>query len=136
MLRASLLTALLAITGWQADAQTRMAPDDFLDIAVGHTLTFQHIASGKIVGTEQFINRTLNVWKQSGRTCIYGKITIDDGKICFDYESLDHPPPNCWWVFQDNDKFYVRKAEGMGGEIQEIINMSTSRVDCPQAPIS
>ena len=72
--------------GW-VSAQTVITPQAFLDAVVGKTLQFHEIRSGELVGTEQFLNRTVSVWREEGRGCVYGQITTPNGRICFLYDN-------------------------------------------------
>lgn len=128
----ALIALILGIAGANAQAQERITADEFLDIAVGRTLTFQDFASGFDVGVEQFLTRKLSVWKETGGQCVYGSITIEDGKLCFLY---DHRPDKaCWWTFREGDRLLVLFANRMSGEIQEVVSISDDPLGCPLKP--
>ena len=77
----------------------------FLDIADGNTLTFHDLHSGRAIGVEQFLTRKLSVWKETGGECVYGSITVDDGRLCFLYDHRDEKV--CWWTFAEDDRLFV-----------------------------
>ena len=129
VLGAILAATLLATT---ATAQDRITADEFLDLAVGRTLTFHDFATGQPVGVEEYLNRNLSVWREEGRDCVYGAITIEEGKLCFLY---DHDPdPACWWTFRDGDRLFVLYAELYTGEVQEVVKIVDAPLGCPLKP--
>ena len=131
MIRAALI-ALFALLGGSALAQERITADEFLDIAQGRTLTFHDFKSGYPVGVEQFLTRKLSVWKETGGQCVYGTITIEEGKLCFKY---DHRPDKaCWWPYRDDERLFVLFANRLSGEIQEVVEISDAPVGCPMKP--
>ncbi len=130
---AALGAALLP--GW-ATAQSMITPDAFLDAAVGKTLTFYEIRSGDLVGTEQFLNRRVSVWREEGRGCVYGQITTPNGQICFLYDNDPDGIPVCWWPFLHEGRLMVRLASFADGEIQEVRSITESSLNCPNAPTS
>lgn len=129
----SLCAALLP--GW-ASAQTMITPEAFLDAAVGKTLTFYEIRSGGLVGTEQFLNRRMSVWREEGQGCVYGQITTPNGQLCFLYDNDPDGIPVCWWPFLHEGRLMVRLASFVDGEIQEVRSMTDRGLDCPNAPLS
>ena len=123
--------ALLAATT-AVQAQDRITADQFLDLAVGRTLTFHDFATGEPVGVEEYLTRRLSVWKEEGGACVYGEITIEEGKLCFLY---DHDPdPACWWTFRDGDRLFVLYAELYTGEVQEVVKIVDEPLGCPLKP--
>ena len=56
----------MALLATPAEPQTLITPDDFLDAAVGKTLSFHEMSSGELVGEEQFLSPTLSVWRMDG----------------------------------------------------------------------
>ena len=126
------LALAAALCGSTGQAQERISPETFLDVAEGHTLTFRNYASGYEVGVEQFLSRRLSVWKETGGQCVYGTITIEEGRLCFLY---DHRPDKaCWWTFRDDDRLFVLFANRMSGEIQEVVSISDDPLGCPMTP--
>ncbi|MCL6285390.1 hypothetical protein M3P21_17820 [Ruegeria sp. 2012CJ41-6] len=119
-----------------ASAQTRITPEAFLDAATGKTLSFYEIETGELVGVEQFLNRSLSVWKEPGQPCVYGKITTPEGRICFEYDNRPERPPVCWWPFARGDRFMVRLDVFLNAEIQEVRSITNEGIACPNAPTS
>ncbi|MGI9369636.1 MAG: hypothetical protein ACR2O2_12445 [Ruegeria sp.] len=131
------MATLCAITfALPAAAQTLISPDQFLDMAVGKTLTFYHYQTGAFVGVEQFLNRSLTVWQEGEDTCVYGQISVPDGQICFLYDNDDSGVPVCWWPFLHDDRLMVRLAPFGQSEIQEVRSVTNETISCPNAPIS
>ncbi len=131
VIRAALITPLI-LAGAGAFAQERITAGQFLDIADGHTLTFHDLHSGRAVGVEQFLTRKLSVWKETGGECVYGSITVDDGRLCFLYDHRDEKV--CWWTFAEDDRLFVLYADRPTGEIQEIVDISDEPLGCPMKP--
>lgn len=132
LVRRAGLIALLALWGGSALAQERITADQFLDLALGRTLTFHDFRSGYPVGVEQFLTRELSVWKETGGQCVYGDISIEDGKLCFLY---DHRPDKaCWWPYRDGERLFVLFASRLTGEIQEVVEISDEPLGCPMKP--
>lgn len=131
--RAALCAALLP--GW-VSAQTIITPEAFLDAAVGKTLTFHEIRSNDLVGTEQFLNRHISVWRQEGQGCVYGQITTPNGQICFLYDNDPDGIPVCWWPFLHQGRLMVRLASFAESEIQEVRSITETSLNCPSAPLS
>ncbi|WP_425078602.1 hypothetical protein [Ruegeria denitrificans] len=119
-----------------ASAQTMITPEAFLDAAVGKTLTFYEIRSGGLVGTEQFLNRSVSVWREEGQGCVYGQITTPNGQLCFLYDNDPDGIPVCWWPFLHEGRLMVRLASFVDGEIQEVRSMTERGLNCPGAPLS
>ena len=126
---AAVAAALVATEG---AAQERITADEFLDLAVGRTLTFNDFASGYTVGVEEYLNRRLSVWRETGGDCVYGDITIEDGKLCFLY---DHDPDKaCWWTYREGERLFVLYADLARGEIQEVVKIVDEPLGCPIKP--
>ena len=114
-------------------AQSPIPPEEFLDHAVGKTLTFRDYGTGEFVGVEEFLNRTLTVWRDNSGNCVYGVVTIENGQLCFLYEALNLDPV-CWWTFRDGDRLLVLLSKLVNGEIQEVASISDQRLSCPDHP--
>lgn len=119
-----------------AAAQFRITPDAFLDAAEGKTLSFYDMRTGELVGVEQYLSRSLSVWKQAGGRCVYGQITQRHGRICFLYDDDLDGLPVCWWPFADGDRLMVRLAAFVNAQIQEVRSITTEQISCPNAPVS
>ena len=115
-----------------ATAQERITAEEFLDRAVGRTLTFNDFPSGYTVGVEEYLNRRLSVWRETGGDCVYGDITIEDGKLCFLYDN--DPDKACWWTYLDGDRLFVLYADLARGEIQEVVKIVDEPLGCPIKP--
>ena len=116
-----------------ASAQQQMAPDTFLDQAIGRTLTFSDYGSGITVGIEQFLRRDLSVWAQSNGRCSYGTIEIRGPLLCFIYENFPNPE-NCWMPFQAEDELLVMSA--VTRQIQRVTEITEDPVVCEGVPLS
>lgn len=129
--------ALLALLPGTAGAQTLITPDEFLDFAHGKTLTFNLSGTDVQIGIEQFLTRSLSVWRPVGRDCVYGRITVEQNQLCFRYEDYEFPGPHCWYVFRKDDSFLVRTARLQNPQVQEIVNATKVPLSCPNpAPSS
>nr|WP_174838865.1 MULTISPECIES: hypothetical protein [unclassified Ruegeria] len=118
-----------------AAAQTIISPEAFLEAVVGKTIQFYEIRSGILVGTEEFLNPSLSVWRAEGRGCVYGRITTPNGQLCFLYDDDEDGLPVCWWPFLHEDRLMVRLVEFPRSEIQEVRSITEDSLDCPATPI-
>ncbi|WP_171128060.1 hypothetical protein [Ruegeria sp. HKCCA6707] len=118
-----------------AAAQTIISPEAFLEAVVGKTIQFYEIRSGILVGTEEFLNPSLSVWRAEGRGCVYGRITTPNGQLCFLYDDDEDGLPVCWWPFLHEDRLMVRLVEFPRSEIQEVRSITEDSLDCPVTPI-
>ena len=127
--------ALLVVFGCvgSVSAQRQIAPDAFLDRAIGRTLTFNDYASGAPIGTEQFLRRDLSVWAQSDGRCSYGNIKIRGPLLCSVYENFPNPE-NCWMPFQLESELLVMSAESR--QIQRVTQITKDPVVCEGVPLS
>jgi hypothetical protein len=116
-----------------AAAQDQMSPDNFLDLALGRTLSFSSVLSGSLVGVEQFIRRDLSVWADETGRCTYGRIEQRGPLLCFLYEDAPDPD-NCWIPFSDEGTLLVMAQRT--GEVQRISDISETPVICEGAPTS
>ncbi|UWR21419.1 hypothetical protein [Sulfitobacter sp. S190] len=133
MLMRVALAFCLGLSATSVAAQDQLAPDTFLDMIVGRTLTFGTIGEGRTVGVEQFLRRDRSVWADKTGRCTYGQIDIRGPYICFIYE--DYPDPeNCWLPFNDTGRLLVMSKRR--GEVQQITDLSDDPVLCEDAPIS
>lgn len=128
-------TAALFITALLATppaAQDRITPDQFLDLAAGRTLTFDHYPGGSRVGVEEFLSRSRSVWARSDGSCTYGEITVEGLHVCFLYDD-DPFNRHCWVPFTLDDRVLVRAESG---EIQEVTRITDHPVQCRDVPTS
>ncbi len=130
-----LIGLLGALSSTAAPAQTRITPEAFLAAVQGKTVDFHEIRSGDLVGTEQFLSPTTSVWRQQGKGCVYGQITIPDGQVCFLYDDNPDRQPVCWWPFEHEGRLMVRLTTFAFAEIQEVRRITTEGLNCPSAPI-
>ena len=135
-LRAALTGLLGLAAAGPATALEPLSPDGFLDIADGKLLTFYNYPGNFLVGVEEYLNRDLSVWRDTSGECVYGHITVDDGKLCFLYDGDPDGFPICWWPFTEGDRIFVRVARFGEGEIQEVVSISEGTLSCPSAPTS
>ncbi len=124
---------MLALPGSVAQAQEQISPDDFLDRAMGRTLTFTDNRTGRVVGVEQFLRRDLSVWATSTGQCSYGRIELRGAQICFIYENFPNPE-NCWIPVNDQGELAVISTNNF--EVQRITDVTDTPVECTNAPIS
>lgn len=115
-------------------AQERISPEAFLDIADGKTLDFTELQSGALVGIEEYLSRKLSVWKDQSGLCVYGRITVEAGQLCFLYDNDADGLPVCWWTFRDGDTLMVLLADFERHEIQTVTRISDDTLDCPSIP--
>ncbi|MEM6385102.1 MAG: hypothetical protein AAF718_02580 [Pseudomonadota bacterium] len=128
---ATLLSCVAASSGM---AQERVTPEMFLEFAMGRTLTFNTFPDGQLVGVEEYLRPNLSVWRDRSETCVYGRITLEDGQICFLYDNDPDDVPVCWVPFIEGDRWFVFNSNGVSGEIQEITDVSDSGLQCPVKP--
>lgn len=134
MRRAAAICAAMALATPGA-AQDQITPDEFLDRAVGNTLSFYAVPSGRLVGIEEFLRRDLSVWRPRGGDCTYGRITVENGQLCFLYEELSDQPV-CWYTFDMEGTLMVRLAQLSELDVQEVRDITTKSLNCPEEAIS
>lgn len=117
-----------------ASAQERVSPEQFLDFAYGKTLTFDTFPEGRLVGVEEYLRRDLSVWRDRSDICVYGRVTVEDGQVCFLYDNDEDRVPVCWIPFVSEDRWFVLNTNGVRREIQEITRVSEDGLDCPVKP--
>lgn len=126
-------SAALGVTV-SATAQERVSPEQFLDFAEGRTLTFDTFPDGHLVGVEEYLRRDLSVWRDRSDICVYGRVTVEDGQVCFLYDNDDDGVPVCWIPFVSDERWFVLNTNGARREIQEITQVSEDGLDCPVKP--
>lgn len=136
MIRALCIACVCGALAGPALAQARITPEQFLDQAVGHTLHFHLFGSGRLVGIEQFLSRQWSVWKPRGGACVFGRITIESGQLCFLYDGETAEEKSCWYTFVQDGQLMVRGTEMFGAEVQVVEQISDVALPCPNAPTS
>lgn len=138
MIRRAVLACTLVsgIIATSASAQERVTAEAFLDMAMGRTLHFHMYGSGRLVGIEQFLRRDLSVWKPRGQNCVYGKITIEEGALCFLYDGERLDEKSCWYTYLAGDRWMVRETHVFGAEVQVVEQITDVPLSCPNAPTS
>lgn len=131
-MRLAALAISLAVCAAPASAQEQLTPDEFIDRAVGNTLTFDQFDDGSRVGIEQFLTRARSVWTRWDGTCTYGDITVEGAYVCFRYDD-DPGVRHCWVPYDLDGRLIVRSVEG---QVQEITRISKAPVICSNAPLS
>ncbi|RED12316.1 hypothetical protein [Pontivivens insulae] len=131
-LKALSLSLALALPATGAVAQDLLTPDEFLDIAVGNTLTFRDAQTGQLIGIEQFLARDRSKWTRADGTCVNGDISVRGAAICFDYP--DDPRTHCWWPIMDQGEIYVRFATLSSSSIQQVTEITQDPVICEEVP--
>lgn len=116
-------------------AQERLTPEQFLDLVTERTASFSTFPDRFPVGTEQFLSRDQTVWARADGTCAYGRVTMENGQVCFDYD--DDPPGvrHCWVPFLRDARLFVASTDDLG-EVQEVVEINDDPVACTQVPIS
>jgi hypothetical protein len=125
--------AVLCAMAAPALAQDQLSPNGFLDLAVGRTLSFSNVQTGRLVGEEQFLRRDLSVWTNETGRCTYGRIEVRGPSICFLYEDSPNPE-NCWIPFSDEGTLLVLSQNSR--EVQKISDISEEPIMCEGAPSS
>lgn len=133
-MRVGAIAAVIALA-FPAAAQERITPDEFLDRAVGNTLSFYAVPSGALVGIEQFLRRDLSVWRPNGGDCTYGQITVQEGQLCFLYAEISDAPA-CWYTFDMDGRLMVRLAKLSVPDVQEVREITKKSLNCPEELIS
>lgn len=128
-----LIAILAVLAAAPTAAQEQIAPDRFLDLAVGRTLSFRSISNGTLVGIEQFLRRDLSVWAGEDGRCTYGRIEVRGPLLCFLYEDYTDPD-NCWTTYNDDGRLLVMSQSSF--EVQRISDISDTPVVCDGAPVS
>ncbi|MEL7100186.1 MAG: hypothetical protein AAGM84_15280 [Pseudomonadota bacterium] len=129
------LAALLTLLALPVSAQERISPDAFLSRVVGKTVSFYARESGQLVGVEQFLSKTLSVWRGQENKCVYGEITTPNGQVCFLYRDLGRTRPTCWYPFDMDGELMVLHAELNRGEVQ-VAQFDDRSLGCPETPLS
>jgi len=128
------LASVLLMLAAPAGAQDRFTPEALLDRLDGRTATFRQFESQRLVGVEQFLSRQRTVWARANGSCAYGRVTVEAGQVCFEYD--DDPPGrrHCWVPFEMDDRLLVVSPNG--GEVQEVTRLSDEPVICSAPPVS
>ena len=84
------------------------------------------------VGVEEFLRCDLSVWREAGRGCVYGDVSVEDGQICFQYD--DEDLPICWVPFSDGERFFFATGAPGPVEMQEVVAITDKTLDCPVKP--
>lgn len=130
------LAVLCALLSGPASAQSRITAEQFLDRAEGRTLHFHLAHTGQLVGIEQFLSRELSVWRPRGQPCVYGRVTIEAGQLCFLYDGEAPQEKSCWFTFVQDGFLIVRGTELIGAEVQVVERITDVPLECPNAPTS
>ncbi|MBM2577378.1 hypothetical protein JQC91_13800 [Jannaschia sp. Os4] len=102
-MRALVLALCLAAP---AAAQDRLSPEEFLDFALGQTLTFSVPETGDVVGVEWFARRDLSLWSRAPDHCVDGTVWVEGATVCFAYP--DRPGEEfCWWPMRVDGDLHV-----------------------------
>ena len=132
-LTAFLVAALMAAAPTRA--QESLAPEEFLRLAEGRTLTFADAGTGALVGTERFLPHRRTVWARADGTYAYGTVTVRGPEICFEYDDdALGEGPHCWWPLREDGGLSVRVADAGLEEVQRITSITDEPVACAAAP--
>lgn len=130
MVRAAAI--LLFLSASAGAGQTRITPEEFIDRALGNTLTFESVRDGRVVGIEEFLSRRQTVWARRDGSCTYGHVTLTEEQVCFRYEDqwdVDH----CWFP-HDRDGTLIMQS--LRGSLQQVSRITDLPVACNDAPLS
>lgn len=127
---------LLLASATGAAAQSVITPEEFLDYAVGKTLTFSAFPSGRVIGREHFFRRDLSVWRFEGEVCVYGQITIQGRYLCFLYDDDADGVPICWLPYRSGELLLVRTPELVDAHTQMVTGVNEDGLQCPETPVS
>lgn len=133
MIRALTLILLIAAP---ARAQEGLAPDRFLDLAEGRTLTFVDAMSGALVGRERFLPGGRTIYVRADGTCAHGAVTVRGPELCFDYD--DEPPgtpSHCWWPIREDSGLSVRLADSGVPGAQDVTAVTDEPLACEGTPV-
>jgi hypothetical protein len=123
---------LLAAGAAQAQPVEPLAPEDFLGLAEGRTLTFAEIGRGADFGTEEFLGRGRTRYVMADGTCTLGVVTVRGPAVCFAYPVSEGE--SCWWMFRQGERILARSAGVAGGAIVEVVGISDKPVICEAVP--
>lgn len=125
-------TILLILSTVAAAAQTRITPEEFIDRAIGRTLTFESMYDGRVVGIEEFLSRDRTVWTRRDGSCTYGHVTLKEDQVCFRYEDqwdINH----CWFPLDRSGTLIMQSLRGSRQRVSRITDLP---VACYDAPLS
>ena len=130
-----LAAALLGLAAGSAGAQQSLAPEDFLALARGKTLTYVDPDTGALIGFEHFLPGGRTVWARADGRCAHGTISVEGPEICYRYD--DAAPgegPHCWWPLREEGRLYVRLADAAREERQRITAITEEPMSCEAVP--
>jgi len=126
------LALVLSLLVQPVTAQTILTPEEFLDRATGHTLTFEDFPNGGLVGIEEFLSRSRSRWVHADGHCTQGEITVEPPYVCFRYKD-DPSRAHCWVPFDHEGRLLVRSPEG---DVQMVTEVTRRPLICSDAPMS
>ena len=131
------LAACLILAAASAAAMQDLTPEEFLDLALGRTLTFVDDRTGELVGGETFLSRRETTWVRDDGSCARGRVFVSDGALCFDYDDAPgDEAPHCWHPYRDGLRLYVDGAGRGAGQVQRITAMTDEPLACGPPPTS
>ncbi|OAN79874.1 hypothetical protein A8B82_07520 [Sulfitobacter sp. EhC04] len=123
---------LLILSTAVGGAQTLITPEQFIERAVGRTLTFANMHDGRIVGIEEFLSRQQTVWARRDGSCTYGHVTLTRDQVCFRYEDQEHVS-HCWYPHDQGGTLVMQSPLG---PTQQVTRITDLPVVCHDPPLS
>lgn len=134
--RPLLAAALLALAA-PAGGQETLAPEDFLGLARGKTLTYVDPGDGRLIGVEHFLPGGRTVWLRADGRCAHGTVTVEGPEICYRYDDQEAgAAPHCWWPLREEGRLYVQVADAAREERQRITAITDEPLSCEAAPVA
>jgi hypothetical protein len=114
--------AVLATVLWAAGplpGQEVISPSEFERITEGRNVEYAH--DGVVEGQEQHLPDRHVVWRYVNGECLFGRWTVRNGAICYNYEYS--PYENCVTYYRQGDALMARDR-GLDGKV----NLYTLRI--------
>jgi len=126
--------AVLACLALPAGAQMLLDPAEVLDGLIGKTITAHDPQTGRVLQTEKFLSRENSVWRDGDAACVYGKVSVTAGLICFVYPDIG-PQRHCWFPADLDGRLMMMNSRLLDGTILELREADTE-LGCNEIPIS
>lgn len=121
-----ILTLILCLLPFAAQAERVMTPAEFEAYSTGKTLDYEDDFS--VWGREQYLPNRRVRFSYSQGECRFGEWYDKGDQVCFVYE--DDPEPKCWTYFTDGKNITtVFENDGPGGAISTA-KPTKERLEC------